>query len=140
MENPVFIPLTNEEKTKRLQKEVSECKTLEDTLHAINKLKNYIKVVYKEKNKAIEKKCLINKNRVSNRYPDLHPAILKFNNEDETYKGKGLKCYVCKDRFKEVHHFYHSMCPECAKHNYEKRTQTGYLTGKLGKSLFYFKL
>ncbi len=40
-------------------------------------------------------------------------------------------CYVCKTEFKELHHFYDTMCPECAKFNYEKRFQTTSLKGQV---------
>ncbi len=40
-------------------------------------------------------------------------------------------CYVCKKLFKKIHHFYDSMCMECADFNYEKRFQTSDLTGQI---------
>jgi NAD(P)-dependent dehydrogenase (short-subunit alcohol dehydrogenase family) len=40
-------------------------------------------------------------------------------------------CYVCKDLYTEVHHFYDAMCPKCADFNYAKRFQTCDLTGKV---------
>jgi len=126
MEKPVFTPLTNEEKTKQLQRTVSECKTPKEMLSAINKLKKHIRLLHDHENKQISKKCGINDKRL--RSSKLHPGLLKF--ENEKYQGKGRKCYVCKERFYEVHHFYHTMCPECAEYNYEKRTQTRDLTGK----------
>uniref|UniRef100_K3X2E3 Oxidoreductase n=1 Tax=Globisporangium ultimum (strain ATCC 200006 / CBS 805.95 / DAOM BR144) TaxID=431595 RepID=K3X2E3_GLOUD len=33
-------------------------------------------------------------------------------------------CYTCKQKFKQLHHFYDRLCPPCAKLNYEKRLQT----------------
>jgi len=33
-------------------------------------------------------------------------------------------CYVCKTEFVKLHHFYDTMCPECAEFNYQKRFQT----------------
>ena len=40
-------------------------------------------------------------------------------------------CYVCKKDFTLVHFFYDSMCPPCAKFNYEKRFQTASLQGRV---------
>jgi NAD(P)-dependent dehydrogenase (short-subunit alcohol dehydrogenase family) len=40
-------------------------------------------------------------------------------------------CYVCKDDFRRVHFFYHSMCPPCARLNYAKRGQTARLDGRV---------
>ncbi len=40
-------------------------------------------------------------------------------------------CYVCKAEFKVLHHFYDTMCPECAEFNYQKRFQTASLEGQV---------
>jgi NAD(P)-dependent dehydrogenase (short-subunit alcohol dehydrogenase family) len=40
-------------------------------------------------------------------------------------------CYVCKAAFKVLHHFYDTMCPECAEFNYQKRFQTASLQGQV---------
>ncbi len=40
-------------------------------------------------------------------------------------------CYVCKAEFTALHHFYDSMCPECAEFNYRKRFQTASLEGQV---------
>jgi NAD(P)-dependent dehydrogenase (short-subunit alcohol dehydrogenase family) len=40
-------------------------------------------------------------------------------------------CYVCKAEFTRLHHFYDTMCPECAQFNYQKRFQTASLKGKV---------
>jgi NAD(P)-dependent dehydrogenase (short-subunit alcohol dehydrogenase family) len=40
-------------------------------------------------------------------------------------------CYVCRSKFTKVHHFYDTMCPQCASLNYSKRFQTADLTGQV---------
>ncbi len=45
---------------------------------------------------------------------------------------KPRACYVCKTEFTRLHHFYDSMCQECADFNYEKRFQTTSLEGRVG--------
>ncbi|MCP4021466.1 MAG: SDR family oxidoreductase [Desulfobacteraceae bacterium] len=40
-------------------------------------------------------------------------------------------CYVCKAEFTELHHFYDTMCPECAQFNYQKRFQTACLKDRV---------
>jgi NAD(P)-dependent dehydrogenase (short-subunit alcohol dehydrogenase family) len=40
-------------------------------------------------------------------------------------------CYVCKTEYRRVHHFYDSMCPDCAELNYEKRFQSADLAGQV---------
>lgn len=40
-------------------------------------------------------------------------------------------CYVCKQKFSQLHHFYDQMCPACAELNYHKRTETTDLRGRV---------
>jgi NAD(P)-dependent dehydrogenase (short-subunit alcohol dehydrogenase family) len=45
---------------------------------------------------------------------------------------KPKTCYVCKEDFTVLHHFYDALCPPCAALNYEKRFQTASLEGRVG--------
>lgn len=40
-------------------------------------------------------------------------------------------CYVCKLKFRQLHHFYDRLCPACATLNWEKRHQTADLNNKV---------
>ncbi|MEO9871030.1 SDR family NAD(P)-dependent oxidoreductase [Ekhidna sp.] len=40
-------------------------------------------------------------------------------------------CYVCKEIFTTLHHFYDTMCTSCGDFNYAKRFQTSDLTGQV---------
>ncbi len=40
-------------------------------------------------------------------------------------------CYICKEKFTAVHHFYDQMCPPCAEFNYRKRTELADLNGRV---------
>jgi NAD(P)-dependent dehydrogenase (short-subunit alcohol dehydrogenase family) len=40
-------------------------------------------------------------------------------------------CYICKNDYRRLHHFYDSLCPECAELNYRKRFQSARLDGKI---------
>ena len=40
-------------------------------------------------------------------------------------------CYVCKQRYTEVHFFYDQMCPKCADFNFSKRTESTDLRGRV---------
>jgi NAD(P)-dependent dehydrogenase (short-subunit alcohol dehydrogenase family) len=40
-------------------------------------------------------------------------------------------CYVCKQDYTEVHHFYDQLCPACATFNYHKRTELADLRGRV---------
>ena len=40
-------------------------------------------------------------------------------------------CYVCKQKYVEIHHFYDQLCPPCAALNFAKRTETADLRGRV---------
>ncbi|MEQ9728918.1 hypothetical protein ABRP29_25130, partial [Pseudomonas sp. WHRI 8822A] len=40
-------------------------------------------------------------------------------------------CYVCKQKFTQLHHFYDQMCPACAELIFFKRTETADLRGRV---------
>lgn len=40
-------------------------------------------------------------------------------------------CYVCKQDYTRIHHFYDQLCPECADFNYAKRSELADLTGRV---------
>jgi len=40
-------------------------------------------------------------------------------------------CYVCKQKYTRIHHFYDQLCPDCAEFNFAKRTETADLRGRV---------
>jgi NAD(P)-dependent dehydrogenase (short-subunit alcohol dehydrogenase family) len=40
-------------------------------------------------------------------------------------------CYVCRREYRTIHHFYDQMCVECGDFNYDKRSQTADLRGRV---------
>jgi NAD(P)-dependent dehydrogenase (short-subunit alcohol dehydrogenase family) len=40
-------------------------------------------------------------------------------------------CYICKQKFSAIHHFYDQMCPPCAEFNFNKRTELADLRGRV---------
>jgi NAD(P)-dependent dehydrogenase (short-subunit alcohol dehydrogenase family) len=40
-------------------------------------------------------------------------------------------CYICKQDFDTVHHFYDQLCPRCAEFNFAKRTELADLRGRV---------
>ena len=45
--------------------------------------------------------------------------------------GEVENCYVCKQNYSTVHHFYDQLCPSCAELNFRKRTETADLRGRV---------
>jgi NAD(P)-dependent dehydrogenase (short-subunit alcohol dehydrogenase family) len=40
-------------------------------------------------------------------------------------------CYVCKQKYSRIHHFYDQLCPACADFNFAKRAETADLRGRV---------
>jgi NAD(P)-dependent dehydrogenase (short-subunit alcohol dehydrogenase family) len=40
-------------------------------------------------------------------------------------------CYVCKDSYSQIHHFYDQLCPACAAFNFTARTELADLRGRV---------
>ncbi len=62
------------------------------------------------------------------------PAMLALNGAEadkEVELESPRNCYVCKEVFHKLHHFYDTMCKECGDLNYAKRFQTADLTGQV---------
>lgn len=71
--------------------------------------------------------------------PNFHPPVEPeaFHPEDrheEEAPREALQprhCYVCKQKFTRIHHFYDQMCPACAEFNFAKRNATADLRGRV---------
>jgi NAD(P)-dependent dehydrogenase (short-subunit alcohol dehydrogenase family) len=65
--------------------------------------------------------------------PDGHVESVKMleNGESEVKLPKLRSCYVCKVRYRDLHHFYDQLCPTCAPLNWAKRHFSVDLTGKV---------
>ena len=51
--------------------------------------------------------------------------------DDEASDAGQRHCYVCKQHYRLVHHFYDQLCPPCAAFNEHKRTESADLTGRV---------
>jgi NAD(P)-dependent dehydrogenase (short-subunit alcohol dehydrogenase family) len=40
-------------------------------------------------------------------------------------------CYICKQDYAQIHHFYDQLCPACAELNFRKRTESANLNGRV---------
>ncbi|QEH38785.1 gluconate 5-dehydrogenase [Aquisphaera giovannonii] len=45
-------------------------------------------------------------------------------------RARSRRCYICKERYREVHFHYHHLCPGCARLNFDKRVQRADLSGR----------
>ena len=51
--------------------------------------------------------------------------------DDQSSQLERQHCYVCKQDFTELHHFYDQLCPSCAAFNFAKRTELADLRGRV---------
>jgi NAD(P)-dependent dehydrogenase (short-subunit alcohol dehydrogenase family) len=51
--------------------------------------------------------------------------------EPEAGAAERQHCYVCKQDYTVIHHFYDQLCPPCAEFNYIKRTELADLSGRV---------
>jgi NAD(P)-dependent dehydrogenase (short-subunit alcohol dehydrogenase family) len=61
--------------------------------------------------------------------PNFKPQDLHDQPEPEALDAQ--HCYVCKQSFSVIHHFYDQLCPACAELNYFKRTESADLNGRV---------
>lgn len=62
------------------------------------------------------------------------PKMIALQGEEESPVDTSVSprnCYVCKEIFTTLHHFYDTMCSTCGDFNYAKRYQTADLTGQV---------
>ena len=67
-----------------------------------------------------------------NVYPPVAPQLLELGPAEATggHGGQTVHCYVCKQHYAEIHHFYDQLCPSCGDLNLRKRTETADLFGR----------
>ncbi len=63
--------------------------------------------------------------------PSLPPPAEVTDNDFGPKLREPRNCYICKRDFDRVHHFYDSLCPDCASLNWQKRHQSPDLTGRV---------
>lgn len=44
---------------------------------------------------------------------------------------KPTRCYICKNKYQELDHFYHKLCPKCVYLNHQKRNQKAILDDRI---------
>jgi NAD(P)-dependent dehydrogenase (short-subunit alcohol dehydrogenase family) len=64
--------------------------------------------------------------------PQVNSQLPTPNSQAESSRSSELQhCYVCKEKYTRIHHFYDQLCPTCAEVNYRKRTERADLRGRV---------
>jgi NAD(P)-dependent dehydrogenase (short-subunit alcohol dehydrogenase family) len=69
-----------------------------------------------------------------NNFPPEDAPLLLPENRNRTIENESIElrhCYVCKQKYSEIHHFYDQLCPPCAQFNFGKRTELADLGGRV---------
>jgi NAD(P)-dependent dehydrogenase (short-subunit alcohol dehydrogenase family) len=68
----------------------------------------------------------------ANVYPPRNFIQQDVETEEEAQEiNEAQHCYVCKNDYLQVHHFYDQLCPECAEFNFRKRSELADLRGRV---------
>lgn len=126
------LTLLSEEQRVALLKAAGELSrpSREETRKRQKDVKKLRRQKVKEANKQARRATGIRSARDTDYYIAPAEVNLEEHTEQKFYETPH-NCYVCKDLFTEVHHFYDSMCPKCARLNYSKRHQSADLTGQV---------
>jgi len=96
------------------------------------KAKNILKRKAFEKDKHARNKTGIRSAREASVFiapKMINPEAEKINTDEVIVAPRN--CYVCKEVFTNLHHFYDTMCSKCGDFNYAKRFQTADLTNQV---------
>jgi len=69
--------------------------------------------------------------------PNVFPPedfVAKDSEDNEPERRESVEpqhCYVCKQKYSLIHHFYDQLCPVCAEFNFAKRSETTDLRGRV---------
>jgi NAD(P)-dependent dehydrogenase (short-subunit alcohol dehydrogenase family) len=63
--------------------------------------------------------------------PNVFPPAEPGQDETRSLPDDTPHCYVCKQHYSVVHHFYDQLCPGCAEFNFRKRTELADLSGRV---------
>jgi len=62
---------------------------------------------------------------------DVAPQDEEARPDHASHAAEQRHCYVCKQKFTRLHHFYDQLCPSCAAVNFAKRTELADLRGRV---------
>jgi NAD(P)-dependent dehydrogenase (short-subunit alcohol dehydrogenase family) len=62
---------------------------------------------------------------------DIHDAQSREPKAQSPASKELQHCYVCKQKYSVIHHFYDQLCPSCAQVNFTKRTELADLHGRV---------
>jgi NAD(P)-dependent dehydrogenase (short-subunit alcohol dehydrogenase family) len=66
--------------------------------------------------------------------PRFDPRDIGPDDDDDGDRREAVEprhCYVCKEKYTAIHHFYDQLCPPCAELNFFKRTERADLRGRV---------
>lgn len=82
----------------------------------------------RKERKIEDRQTRANTELVRSQHPELNRVLPT---TQQPHSQQSISCYICKEAYREVHFFYHLLCPKCAEFNYQKRSQRADLTGRV---------
>ncbi|MBC9928874.1 SDR family oxidoreductase [Chitinophaga qingshengii] len=95
------------------------------TLHRLQRISKQQDIL-----KQYDKKEILSQTQLYRKY-ELPESALQAGKTEGLMLTTEQRCYTCQSPYREVHFFYHMLCPSCAALNYSKRLQRADLRGRV---------
>ncbi len=110
---------------------IADCDRIKSLIAKIHKQgRKYARKHDRTERKIEDRQTRENTLLVRSQHPELNRDLLPTAQQSERSQ-QSISCYICKEGYREVHSFYHLLCPKCAEFNYKKRSQRADLTGRV---------
>lgn len=110
---------------------ISERDRIKSSIAKIHKQgRKYSRKHDRTERKIEDRQTRANTELVRSQHPELNRDLLP-SARQPARSQHSITCYICKESYREVHSFYHLLCPECAEFNYKKRSLRADLTGRV---------
>lgn len=132
LENRTLLATLSEEQRRNLL--IAAGKVSRPSRYEIMKLSKVYRRTKKRKERAVDRQNTAGTViREARRSPIFVPPPVNLLglSSDRPRLNKPRNCYVCKTQFDQLHFFYDAMCTPCGDLNYQKRSQTASLDGRV---------
>ena len=132
LENRTLLATLSEEQRRNLL--IAAGKVSRPSRYEIMKLSKVYRRTKKRKERAVDRQNTAGTViREARRSPIFVPPPVNLLglSSDTPRLNKPRNCYVCKTEFDQLHFFYDAMCTPCGDLNYQKRSQTASLEGRV---------
>lgn len=96
----------------------------------LRRLKKARKKISRTRDQELVAAAAIRQKRTEKEYGRYLPSQEQFGVDQNRLLDRRRICYICKQPYQQLHHFYDAMCRACGDFQYLKRSQSADLTGR----------